>query len=144
MRQPSLLLRPVINITTFYTLGRREVGNFTGDESWNMKGAEELHQRGKRTRLGVVIYTDRDSSNKTVVKLGVDVVPSGEGHSLGTGVTLRVLLHEVILDSKQTREPLTSVFDDAYENCVLKVNANEGFPDQDDLERRSYQSSVSS
>ena len=78
-----------------------------------MKGTEELHQRGKRTRLGVLIYTDRDSSNETVVKLGVDVVSSGDGHSLGTRVTLRVLLHEVVLDSKQTWGALTSVFDDA-------------------------------
>ena len=64
-----------------------------------MKGAEKLHQRGKRTCLDVVVYTDRDSSNKTVVKLGVDVVPSSDGHSLGTKDTLRVLLHEVILYS---------------------------------------------
>ena len=95
-----------------------------------MKGTEELYQRGKRTQLGVLIYTVKDSSNKTVVKLGVDVVPSGDGHSLGTRVTLRVLLHEVVLDSKQTWGPLTTIFDDAYVNCVLKVNANEVFPDQ--------------
>ena len=32
----------------------------------------------------------------------------------------------------------------AYVNCVLKVNANEVFLDQDELERRSYQSAVPS
>ena len=111
MRQPSLLLRPVINITTFYAFGCRQVGNFTGDdESWNMTGAEELHQQEKRTRLGLVIYTD--SSNEIVVKLGVNEVPAGDGHSLGTRVTLRVFLHEVVLAPKQTWGPLTRVFDD--------------------------------
>ena len=130
MRQPSLLLRPVINITTFYTLGCRQVGNFNGDESWNMTGSEELHQQGKRIRLGVVICTYRDSSNEIVVKLGVDEVPSCDGHSLGTRVTLRVFLHEFVLDSKQIWGPLTRVFDDAYVNCVLKENANEVFRDK--------------
>ena len=66
--------------------------------------------------------------------MGVDVVPSGDRHSLGTRVTLRVLLHEVVLDSKQTWGPLTDllarIFDDVYVNSVLKENANEVFPDQ--------------
>ena len=144
MQQPSLLLRPVINITTFYTRGCRRVGI---QFCWRWIAEYERHRRASSvrktdsTRLDVVIYTDRDSSNKTLVKLGVDAVPSGDaGHSLGTKVTLRVLFHEVVLDSKQTRGPLTRVFDDACVNYVLKVNTNEPFPYQ----RRSYQSTVPS
>ena len=30
----------------------------------------------------------------------------------------------------------------AYVNCVLKINVNEVFPDQDELEQRCYQSAV--